>query len=248
MQTQEQIRVIPGGQRIHWWNEWLDSRQSFPSTGNFDLAANAHGLLLIHNEDTVDAGEGFDTHQHLNTEIVTWVLEGSVVHQDSMGHSGIIYPGLAQRMSAGTGIRHSEKNGSLRSQGERLRVVQMWIPPDESGRAPSYEQLDISDELKSGSLVTLASGMMRDRSSAAIAIGNKDAALHVARLVPGQSVTVPQARFAHVYVAKGSVAFEGLPDLASGDAIRLTASGGQTITALDDTEVLVWEMNASAAG
>lgn len=81
----EAVRIVRSGQRYGWRNEWLDSRQSFPATGNFDLAAHAHGMLLVHNEDVVEAGAGFDTHQHLNTEIVTWVLEGTVVHQDSEG-------------------------------------------------------------------------------------------------------------------------------------------------------------------
>ncbi|WP_369028756.1 pirin family protein, partial [Nocardia farcinica] len=97
----------------------------FPATGNFDLEANAHGILLVHNDDIVDAGAGFDTHEHREMEIITWVLEGTVVHQDSLGNSGLIYPGLAQRMSAGTGIRHSERNGAVWPQREPLRVVQM---------------------------------------------------------------------------------------------------------------------------
>ncbi|CAM3814807.1 pirin family protein [Smaragdicoccus niigatensis] len=238
----EAIKVVRGNDRIHWWNEWLDSRQSFPATGNFDLEANAHGLLLIHNEDRVDPGEGFDSHQHQNMEIITWVLEGTVVHQDSMGHSGLIHPGLAQRMSAGTGIRHSEKNGSLRAQGESLRVVQMWIPPDELGRTPSYEQLDISSELASNRLVTLASGMPKHDS--AIRIGNRFAALHVARLEPGQSVDVPDALFGHVFVSRGAVDFESVGGLHAGDAVRLTSSGGQNITSTESAEVMVWEMHA----
>ncbi|CCF63173.1 conserved protein of unknown function; putative cupin and pirin domains [Nocardia cyriacigeorgica GUH-2] len=119
------VRVIPSAERAHWWNEWLDSTQSFPATGNFDLEANAHGILLVHNDDIVDAGAGFDTHEHREMEIITWVLEGTVVHQDSLGNSGLIYPGLAQRMSAGTGIRHSERNGAVWPQREPLRVVQM---------------------------------------------------------------------------------------------------------------------------
>lgn len=241
----EAIKVIYAGERIHWWNEWLDSRQSFPATGNFDLAANAHGLLLIHNEDRVDPGEGFDTHQHRDMEILTWVLEGSVVHQDSIGHAGAIYPGLAQRMSAGTGIRHSEKNGSSRAQRQDVRVVQMWIPPDEAGRAPSYEQLDISSELTGNRLVTLASGMAKHDS--AIRIGNRFAALHVARLEPGGSVLVPDAPFGHVFVSRGDVEFEGSGHLGQGDAVRLTDSGGQQITAVEPAEVMIWEMHASFA-
>ena len=238
------VRIVRGDERGHWWNEWLDSRQSFPATGNFDLAANAHGLLMIHNDDIVDAGEGFDTHQHRNMEILTWVLEGSVVHQDSAGNSGLIHRGLAQRMSAGTGILHSERNGSTRRQRRRLRVVQMWVPPDEYGVAPSYEELDVATELDGGNLVPIASGAPGVDS--AIRIGNRNATFHVARLAPGDSITVPDAPFGHVYLADGSVEFEGHGRLDAGDAVRLTGTGGHRVSATAPSEILLWEMSARA--
>jgi redox-sensitive bicupin YhaK (pirin superfamily) len=101
-----------------------------------------HGLLLVHNEDTIRPGAGFETHPHRDMEIVTWVLEGALVHQDSTGDFGVIYPGLAQRMSAGTGIMHSEKNDFRHLGGERhtdpVHLVQMWIVPDEAGVRPGY--------------------------------------------------------------------------------------------------------------
>src|SRR4051794_36901614 len=93
---------------------WLDSKHSFSFGGHYDAANTHHGLLLVNNDDIVHAGTGFETHPHRDMEIVTWVLRGSLVHQDSQGHNGVIYPGLAQRMSAGTGILHSEKNDSWR--------------------------------------------------------------------------------------------------------------------------------------
>lgn len=237
------VRVIRAADREHWRNEWLDSRQSFLATGNFDLAAHAHGMLMVHNDDVVDAGEGFDTHQHQNVEIITWVLDGTLVHQDSLGHSGLIYPGLAQRMSAGARILHSEKNGALRRDGTPLRVVQMWLPPDTAGGQPSYEELDVATELRDGALVTIASGMRRYRNTGAIGIGNSHAALHVARLHTGQSVTVPDAPYGHVFVARGDVELEGTGDLSHGDAVRLTATGGHRITARTPSELLIWEMD-----
>ena len=100
---------------------WLDSKHSFSFGDHDDRANTHHGLLLVNNDDIVDPGTGFDTHPHRDMEIVTWVLEGSLVHQDSTGHSGLIYPGLAQRMSAGHGILHSEKNDSWRLEGSDLR-------------------------------------------------------------------------------------------------------------------------------
>ncbi|MFE3445909.1 pirin family protein [Nocardia sp. NPDC059180] len=241
------VRVVPSGERAHWWNEWLDSRQSFPATGNFDLEANAHGLLMVHNEDTVGAGEGFDTHQHRDMEILTWVLEGSVVHQDSVGNSGLVYPGLAQRMSAGTGIMHSERNGATWSERTRLRVVQMWVPPDTSGVTPSYQEMDVDGELAGNALVTIASGMARDRDQTAIILGNRYAALHVARLDAGSSITVPDAPYGHVFVAAGSADFEGHGALEQGDAVRLTATGGHRVTATEPAELLIWEMHAGFA-
>ena len=240
--TTAQVTVVPSADRRHWWNEWLDSRQSFPVTGNFDLAANAHGLLLVHNEDVVEAGEGFDTHQHLDTEIITWVLEGTVVHQDSAGNSGLIHPGLAQRMSAGTGILHSERNGAGRRERRNLHVVQMWIPPDTAGTTPSYQEGDINAELATGDLVTVASGMPKHRDSTAVLLGNRYAALHAVRLAPGQSITVPDAPYGHVFVAKGSVDYEDVGILEHGDAVRLTATGGHRVTAKVGSELLLWEM------
>lgn len=235
---------IPGDRRHHWWNEWLDSKQSFPATGNYDLAANAHGLLMVHNEDTVFPGEGFDSHEHRNMEILTWVLEGTLEHTDSEGHSGLIRPGLIQRMSAGTGIRHTERNASSLTSRDKLRVVQMWIPPDADGREPSYDELDVRDELASGELVCVASGMPE---RAGIHIGNRFAALHVARLQPGQSIIVPIAPFGHVFVADGSAVFEDIGDLAQGDAVRLTGTGGQRVTASTASEIMIWEMHAEFA-
>lgn len=241
------VRVVPGADRGRWRNEWLDSRQSFPATGNFDLAANAHGLLMIHNEDIVEPGEGFDTHQHHDMEIVTWVLEGTVVHQDSAGHSGLIHPGMAQRMSAGTGILHSERNGAGLLERQRLHVVQMWVPPHEPGAAPGYQERDITAELAGNSLITVASGIPRDRDRTAIVIGNRYAAFHAARLEPGHTVQIPDAPYGHVFVARGSVEFEGCGVLTHGDAVRLTATGGHRVTAVEPSELLIWEMHTTFA-
>src|SRR3954447_4112064 len=138
---------------------WLDSKHSFSFSNHWDPQNTHHGLLLVNNDDIVTPGRGFDTHPHRDMEIVTWVLQGSLVHQDSEGNRGVIYPGLAQRMSAGTGILHSEKNDSWRVEGreahdEPVRFIQMWVPPDEAGIQPGYEQLEIEDKLLRGGLVT----------------------------------------------------------------------------------------------
>lgn len=228
---------------------WLDSRHSFSFGSHYEPDNTHHGLLLVNNDDIVKPGTGFDTHPHRDMEIVTWVLRGSLVHQDSTGNSGVIYPGLAQRMSAGRGIMHSEKNDSwtltgYESHSEPVHFVQMWVVPDEAGRDPGYQQLEIDDELLRGNLVTIASGMPAHSDAAAIAIGNRYAALHGARLEPGQSVQLPDAPYLHLFVPRGAVTLEGAGPLHEGDAVRFTASGGQRVTATAPAEILVWEMHA----
>ena len=231
---------------------WLDSKHSFSFSRHYDAANTHHGLLLVNNDDIVTAGSGFETHPHRDMEIVTWVLQGSLVHQDSEGNKGVIYPGLAQRMSAGTGILHSEKNDAWRVDGrathdEPVRFIQMWVLPDEARIDPGYEQLEIGDDLLRGGLVPVASGMDAHADAAAIRIKNRHAALHAARLQPADTVIVPDAPFVHLFVARGNVDLEGAGTLAEGDAVRLTGVGGQRLTAIEDAEVLIWEMHAEAA-
>ena len=227
---------------------WLDSKHSFSFGHHHDRANTHHGLLLVNNDDIVDPGTGFETHPHQDMEIVTWVLQGSLVHQDSTGHSGVIYPGLAQRMSAGRGILHSEKNDSWRLGGEAHRdpvhFVQMWVVPDEANITPGYEQLEIGDELLTGGLIPVASGMDKHDGASAIRIRNRYAALHAARLQPGQAVELPEAPYLHLFVPRGAVTLEGAGELATGDAVRFTATGGQRVTATEPAEILVWEMHA----
>jgi redox-sensitive bicupin YhaK (pirin superfamily) len=250
MDVRPGIDVRRAGARFATKISWLDSKHSFSFGHHHDAANTHHGVLLVNNDDVVKPGTGFETHPHQDMEIVTWVLRGALVHQDSEGHNGVIYPGLAQRMSAGTGILHSEKNDRLAGDAaptEPVHFVQMWVVPDEAGIAPGYEQLEIEDELLRGGLVTVASGMPRHENRAAIRIKNKYAALHVARLEPGQSVELPDAPFQHLFVPRGGVTLEGAGDLAEGDAARLTATGGQQVTATEPAEVLVWEMHATIA-
>ena len=232
--------------------DWLDSKHSFSFGQHYDPQNTHHGLLLVNNDDIVAPGMGFETHPHRDMEIVTWVLRGQLVHQDSQGHNGVIYPGLAQRMSAGTGILHSEKNDAWKLTGasesdEPVHFVQMWVVPDENGIDPGYEQLEIDAELLKGRLVPVASGMTQHDGAAAIRIKNKYAALHAARLQPGQSVDLPDAPFLHLFVPRGSVTLEGAGELSAGDAVRFTATGGQRITATEPAEILVWEMHATLA-
>ena len=247
------VDVRRSGARFRTELGWLDSHHSFSFGYHYDPADTHFGLLMVSNDDEVAAGTGFDTHPHRDMEIVTWVLRGSLVHQDSTGHSGVIYPGLAQRMSAGSGIIHSERNDSWRLTGEQshdepVRFVQMWVTPDQAGITPAYEQLEIGDELRSGDLVTVASGMPEHRDVAAIRINQRDAALHAARLDTGACVALPDAPYAHLYIAAGTVRLEGAGRLEAGDAVRITAAEGQRVSAVEPAEVLVWQMRSRIAG
>jgi redox-sensitive bicupin YhaK (pirin superfamily) len=250
MTTAVDIRRADDRARTDWG--WLDSRHSFSFGGHWDPQNTHHGVLLVSNDDIVHPGTGFETHPHRDMEIVTWVVRGSLVHQDSTGHSGVIYPGLAQRMSAGTGILHSEKNDSWTLDGgprhsEPVHFIQMWVVPDESGIVPGYEQLEIDAELLAGRLVPVASGMDEHRDATAIRIRNRYAGLHVARLAPGQSVELPEAPFVHLFLAHGAADLEDAGAIAAGDAVRFTGTGGHRVTATEPTEILVWEMHASIA-
>jgi quercetin 2,3-dioxygenase len=237
--------------RLHTKLHWLDSHHSFSFGHHWDPRNTHFGLLLVNNDDVIAPGTGFDTHPHRDMEIVTWVLRGQLVHQDSEGHSGVIYPGLAQRMSAGRGILHSEKNDSWRLTGddehdEPVHLVQMWVVPDEARIDPGYEQLEISDELLRGGLVPVASGMPQHDGASAIRIKQRDAALHASRMTPGATVTLPDAPYVHLFVALGTVTLEGAGPLATGDAVRIAGGGGQRVVAgADGAEILVWQMHSA---
>ena len=244
------VDIRPADKRYKTDIGWLDSKHSFSFGQHWYPSNTHHGLLLVNNDDIVEPGTGFETHPHRDMEIVTWVLQGSLVHQDSTGHSGVIYPGLAQRMSAGTGILHSEKNDSWRLSGgsaQRPGALRADVGRARRGRAspPATNRLEIDNELLSGGLVPVASGMAKHDGAAAIRIKNEHAALYAARLQPGQSVTLPDAPFLHLFVPRGTVNLEGSGQLGAGDAVRFTATGGQRVTATEPAEVLVWEMHAT---
>ena len=229
------IDVRRAATRFHTQMGWLDSWHSFSFGSHHDPANTHHGLLLVSNDDRVAPGQGFGTHSHRDMEIVTWVLSGRLQHRDSEGNEGEIYPGLAQRMSAGSGIAHSEMNASP---DEEVHFVQMWVPPDTRGIPPGYEQRDLSSRLEVGGLVAIASG--QDHADA-VRIHQRDAVLWGGRLGTGDAVEVPAAPHVHVFVARGTATLTGGDALHAGDAARLTAEPPLQLTAgADDTEVLIW--------
>jgi redox-sensitive bicupin YhaK (pirin superfamily) len=229
------IDVRRADSRPHTRIGWLDSHHSFSFGQHYDPANTNHGLLVVSNDDRVAPGAGFTTHPHQDMEIVTWVLSGRLEHKDSRGNHGELYPGLAQRMTAGTGIWHSEMNPSATNE---VHFVQMWVVPDTGRVDPGYEQLDINGELDKGGLRPIASGQGHD---AAISIHQRGAVLWGGRLRPGERAAVPDGRYVHLFVASGEVDLDGAGRLTEGDAVRLAGAGAPRVTSgAQGAEVLIW--------
>src|SRR3954470_17965077 len=234
------IEIDPAAERFHTKIDWLDSWHSFSFGEFYDPRKTHHGLLRVLNDDVVAPGRGFGMHPHRDMEIVTWVLDGALEHRDTEGNVGVITRNVAQRMSAGTGLRHSETNASAT---EPVHLLQMWVPPDTAGIPPGYEQQDVNDRLEPDVLFPLASGR---EERAAIQIHQRDATLWVARLGPGRQITLPAAPFVHVFIAEGTAELPGHPPLGTGDAARLVDAGAIDLTAGGDgAHVVVWETYAT---
>lgn len=236
LRQKDTVKIRRKEERFLTYAGWLESRHSFSFANHYDPTNTHHGLLLVHNDDLVKPNTGFRTHPHRDMEIVTWVLDGELEHKDSEGNHGIIYPGLAQRMSAGTGIWHSEMNPKSNAP---VHFIQMWVPPDAEHITPGYQQLDVNSQLNKGGLVPIASGRGHE---AAISIRQKGAVLWGGRLGSGETVIVPDAPYVHVFVAKGSTRLEQASVLNTGDEARLTRAGARSLTAENNgAEVLIWE-------
>jgi redox-sensitive bicupin YhaK (pirin superfamily) len=216
--------------------DWLDSRHSFSFGDYYDPANMGFRTLRVINEDRVVPGAGFPTHPHRDMEIVTYVLEGALEHKDSLGNGSIIRPGEAQRMSAGTGITHSEFN---HSRSEPVHFLQIWIVPEKRGIAPGYEQKTIDDAKSHGSFATIASPENGDRS---VKI-HQDAALSVAKLDRGQTVAANLKRGRHgwVQVARGDVEVNGT-SLVQGDGASISDEEKVSIVAKSPAEVLFFDL------
>ncbi len=219
---------------------WLYSLHNFNFGRHYHAHHKGHGLLMVNNDDVVAPGQGFGTHAHRDMEIVTWVLAGRLEHHDSEGNHGVLYPGLAQRMSAGTGIRHSETNPSP---DQAVHLVQMWVRPDSTGVQPGYEQHDFNDQLSAGGLVAIASGQGHE---GAVSIHQTGAVLWGGRLKAAESVNIPASVNVHVFVALGSGSMVGACQLDTGDAVRLTYrseghdDGLSFLAGMEGAELLVW--------
>ncbi len=234
------VDIRPAHTRFRTRLDWLDSHHSFSFGNHYDPDNVGHGLLIVSNDDVVVPGGGFGTHPHRDMEIVTWVLSGELEHRDSAGNEGVIYPGLAQRMSAGSGITHSELN---HSRTEPVHFVQMWVVPDRQGVEPGYEQIDVNDRLRGGELVPVASGQGHD---GAVAIHQGGAVMYVGRLDAGTARGLPDEPWVHVFVARGDATVDGAA-LGRGDAARLHDAGPLVLQAVSDAEVIVWASDRTAS-
>lgn len=218
---------------------WLDSRHTF-SFGNYhDPKYMGFADLRVINEDFVAPGQGFPTHGHQDMEIVTYILEGALEHKDSIGTGSVILPGDVQRMSAGTGIRHSEYNAS---QSETVHLLQIWILPAQKGIEPSYEQKNFSEADKLGKLRLVGSRDGRDGS----VVIHQDINLYAAALPAGESVsyTFAPGRVGWLQVARGSVKLNE-HQLNAGDGVAIDPQTNIDIQgSARDTEVLLFDMVA----
>jgi redox-sensitive bicupin YhaK (pirin superfamily) len=207
------------------------TRHSFSFGPHFDPTNLGFGPLVCHNDDEVAPGEGYPDHPHSELEIVTWVLEGALVHTDSTGAQHVVEAGRAQVLSAGTGIRHSEVADP---QSGRCRFVQAWLTPSAPGATPSYVV---------GEAPQPASGLVEVAGGSGLPVGTTGARLLVARLAPEDSVVLPDDPRQHVFAATGAVGL-GSVELRGGDAVRITDEPGRVVRASEETELLVWSFGA----
>ncbi len=216
---------------------WLDARHTFSFGNYYDPNHMGFGPLRVINEDKVAPGKGFATHGHRDMEIVTYVLDGALAHQDNIGNGATMRPGDVQRMSAGTGILHSEFNASDR---DPVHLLQIWLLPAENGIPPSYEQTYFPLEEKRGQLRLVGSPEGRDGS---VTI-HQDVNLYATQLTPGESVThgLGGDRIAWIQVARGAVTLNG-QSLPAGDGAAISQESEVTLTGVsDDSEVLLFDM------
>jgi redox-sensitive bicupin YhaK (pirin superfamily) len=230
------LEVRKAGERGHADHGWLRSFHSFSFADYYDPRHTGFGPLVVINEDRVEPGKGFGTHGHRDMEIVSYVLEGALEHKDSLGNGSVIRPGDVQRMSAGTGVRHSEFNPSPR---EPVHFLQIWIEPDAAGIPPGYEEKHFDAASKRGRLRLVASPDGRDGSVKV----HQDAYLYAALLDGAERVAhaLAPGRRSYVHVARGAVTANG-KRLAAGDALKAAEVGEIALEQGDGAEVLLFDL------
>jgi redox-sensitive bicupin YhaK (pirin superfamily) len=230
------MTVRPRDERGHANHGWLDSHHTFSFADYHDPRHMGFRTLRVINEDRVDAARGFGTHPHRDMEIISYVLEGGIQHKDSMGTGSVIRPGDVQRMSAGTGVTHSEFNASRT---DPVHFLQIWLMPGKRGIAPSYEQKTFSAEEKQGRLRVVASPSGRDGSVSV----NTDATLYAGVFDQGETaeLSLPAGRHAWVQVAKGSIRVNGT-ELREGDGAAISDESRVKVEGVTGGEVLVFDL------
>lgn len=231
------IRVRRAEERGQYDHGWLDTRHTFSFASYHDPAHMGWGPLRVINEDRVQPGEGFGTHGHRDMEIVSWVLEGELAHRDSTGGGGVLRPGEVQRMTAGTGVTHSEFNGSR----ERpVHFLQIWIVPDRAGYAPSYEQTAVPEAARRGRLALVAG----PQGAGGATTIHQDARVYATLLDGEERVVHPlgPGRRAWVQVARGVVSVNGTP-LSAGDGAAIADEAALEVSARGrPAEALVFDL------
>lgn len=230
------IQIRKSNERGFANHGWLRSFHSFSFADYYDPQRMGFGPLRVINEDRVTPGMGFGTHGHKDMEIISYVLEGELEHKDSMGNGSVIRPGDVQRMSAGTGVRHSEFNPS---KSEGVHFLQIWIEPSVTGIAPSYEEKRFEADEKRGRLRLVASP---DGAEGSVQI-HQDARIYAA-LIDRDEVaqhTLASGRRAYVHVARGSISVNGKP-LDAGDSLEHADTGTITLDAGSEAEVLLFDL------
>jgi redox-sensitive bicupin YhaK (pirin superfamily) len=247
--TGPRIDVRRAGERFRTLTDRTDTQHSFSFGAHYDPANVSFGPLLVNNDDVVRAGPGYDRHPHTNAEILTWVLSGSLVHEDSGGQRAVVHRGLVQLMSAGSGIVHAERNDAYRLDPtqpvEPVHFVQMWLLPDVPDAPPSYQQGGYETAELEQDWLPVAAGA---RSDALLPLNRADSTLWVTVLAPEASRTLPAAPLVHLFVARGVVEVETVGDLAAGDALRISDSDALRVTGRTEAELLAWSMAGAASG
>ena len=230
------LTLRKSGERGHAQHGWLDSYHSFSFADYYDPAHIHFSALRVINEDWIAPAAGFPMHGHRDMEIITYLLEGALQHRDSMGNGSVIRPGDVQRMSAGTGVTHSEFNPDAN---ERAHLLQIWIQPDAHGIAPSYEQKSFSEADKRGRLRLIASPDGRDGS---VTI-HQDAYLYASLLRDGDEIAhrLASGRKAYVHIARGELSVNG-ELLRAGDAAKLSDEGVIRLRGDRAGEVLLFDL------
>jgi redox-sensitive bicupin YhaK (pirin superfamily) len=230
------IQLRKSSERGHARHGWLESRHTFSFADYRDPRHMGFRSLRVINEDRVEPGQGFGTHGHRDMDIVTYVLEGGLEHRDSLGNGSVIRPGDVQRMSAGTGIEHSEFNAS---KAERVHFLQIWILPERAGGAPGYEQTHFDAASLRGRLRLVGS---RDGRQGSVRI-RQDVALYAGTCAPGETLVLPlrPGRHAWVQVARGALDL-GSVALAAGDGAALSDETSLRLAAREPSEVLVFDL------